>query len=70
MAGTKFCVLDFKYGKKEEEDDDDDNNNNNKEKAEVHEGDSDTNCNWCAWNGDWGNWRSEEESRPSILQHC
>ena len=34
------------------------------------ESDGDSNCNWLTWKIDWMNWKSEEESRPSRLQHC
>ena len=46
-------------------------------KAMKYEGDCDSDYNWRsgngspkAWKGDWKNWKLEDESRLSKLQHC
>ena len=39
-------------------------------KIMEHEGDNDTNCRWCTWKGEWGNWRSEKDYTSSRPQHC
>ena len=45
-------------------------------KIMEHEGDSDTNCSWCVWNGPLRLWekageiKSREESWPSRQHHC
>ena len=44
-------------------------------KTMEHESDGDTNCNWRAWNSQWGIgtgtriWKLEDEWRQSKLQH-